>query len=156
MQSFDAQDWARQIREHKNPLVVAGEGCEQIRLDGKPLVAYAVELAEALACPVAATGNILLAVQEQDKKVKIKKMWLAELFRYLEEDWEDSILEKRPDLLLLIGYRPQMVQGMAAGLQEVSIAHLGPGALASARLSMEETPLVEWKRRLDALVAACK
>jgi len=156
MQTFDARDWAQQIRQHKNPLVVAGEGCEQIRLDGKPLVAYAVELACALSCPVAATGNILLAVQEQEKTVKTKKMWLAELFRYLEEDWEDPLLEKRPDLLLLIGYRPEMVRGMAADLQEVSIAHLGPGALTSARLTMEETPLVEWKRRLDELVAAFK
>ena len=156
MQAFDAQAWARKIREHKNPLIVAGEGCEQIRLDGKPLVAYAVELAGALACPLAATGNILLAVREQDKNVKTKKMWLAELFRYLEEGWEDPLLERRPDLLLLIGYRPEMVQGMAAGLREVSIAHLGPGALATAQLTMEETPLVDWKRRLDELVAACK
>jgi CO dehydrogenase/acetyl-CoA synthase epsilon subunit len=156
MQTFDAQNWAQQIREHKSPLVVAGEGCEQIRLDGKPLVAYAVELAGALSCPVAATGNTLLAVQEQDEAVMTKKMWLAELFRYLEEDWEDPLFEKRPDLLLLIGYRPEMVQGMAAGLQGVSVAHLGPGALPSARLTMEETPLVEWKHRLDELVAAFK
>ena len=48
MQTFDAQDWAQEIRKHKNPLVVAGDGCERISLDGKPLVAYATELAEAL------------------------------------------------------------------------------------------------------------
>ena len=156
MQTFDAQGWAQEIRGHKNPLVVAGEGCEQIALEGKPLVAYAVELAEALSCPVAATGNTLLSVQEQAGNVKAKKMWLAELFRSLEDNWEDSILEDRPDLLLLIGYRPEMVQGMAAGVQRISIAHLGPGAVSTAKLSMEETPLVEWKRRLDELVAACK
>ena len=156
MQTFDAKGWAQAIREHKNPLVVAGEGCSSISLDGKPLVAYAAELAEALSCPVAATGNTFLAVQEQAGNVRFKKMWLAELFRYLEDDWQDSILEDRPDLLLLIGYRPEMVQGMAAGLERISVAHLGPGTLPDAKLTMEETPLVEWKRRLDELVAAIK
>jgi CO dehydrogenase/acetyl-CoA synthase epsilon subunit len=156
MQTFDAKAWARTIREHKNPLVVAGEGCERITLGGKPLVAYAVELADALSCPVAATGNLFLAVREQAGNVKAKKMWLAELFRYLEEQWEDSILEQRPDLLVLIGYRPEMVQGMAAGLERISIAHLGPGQLSTAQLTMEETSLDEWKRRLDELVASLK
>jgi CO dehydrogenase/acetyl-CoA synthase epsilon subunit len=156
MQTFDAQDWAQEIRKHTNPLVVAGDGCERISLDGKPLVAYATELAEALSCPVAATGNIVLAVQQQSGHVKTKKMWLAELFRCLEDDWEDSILENRPDLLLMIGYRPEMVQGMASGLQRVSLAHLGPGVVSTAKLTMDEIPLVEWKRRLDELVAAFK
>ena len=154
MQTFDAQRWAQLIREHKNPLVVAGQECEQIVLHGKPLVTYAVELAQALSCPVAATGNTLLSFQEQAKDLKTKKMWLAEIFRYLEGEWEDSILDERPDLLLLIGYRPEMVQGMAAGLKRISVAHLGPGVLDTAELTMDETPLVEWKRRLDQLVAA--
>jgi CO dehydrogenase/acetyl-CoA synthase epsilon subunit len=156
MRTFDAQKWAKKIRKHKNPLVVAGEGCELISLDGKPLVAYAADLAEALSCPVAATGNIVLALQEQGRNVKTKKMWLAELFRYLQEDWQEPLLEKRPDLLLLIGYRPGMVRGMVARTQDLSIAHLGPGELASAQLTMEETPLVEWKQRLDDLVSAFK
>lgn len=156
MQTFDAKDWAQTIRAHKNPLVVAGEGCETISLEGKPLVSYAAETAEALSCPVAATGNTLLSVQERTANVTSKKMWLAELFRFLEGEWHDSILEDRPDLLLLIGYRPEMVEGMAAGLQGISIAHLGPGTVSGAKLTMEETRLVEWKRRLDELVAAIK
>jgi len=156
MQAFDAQNWVRKIREHRNPLVVAGQGCRRIRLDGKPLAVYAIDLAEALACPLAATGNVLLSVQERATKIKTKKMWLAEVFRYLEEDWQDPLLENRPDLLLLIGYRPEMVQGMVAGLQGISVAHLGPGELATAQLTMEEIPLPEWKRRLDELLSAFK
>jgi len=156
MQTFDAQEWAKEIRKHKNPLVVAGQGCELISLDGKPLVAYAADLAEALACPVAATGNIFLALQEQGRQVKMKKVWLAELFRYLQDGWDEPILKERPDLLLLIGYRPEMVQAMVARTQDVSVAHLGPGKLASAQLTMEETPLVEWKRRLDELLPALR
>jgi hypothetical protein len=105
---------------------------------------------------VAATGNVILSIQEQAGKVKSNKVWLAELFRSLEDDWEDSILENRPDLLLMIGYRPEMIQGMAAGLERVTVAHLGPGTVSSAKLTMEEIPLVEWKSRLDELVAAIK
>lgn len=154
MQTFDARHWVQRIRQYKNPLVVAGDGCQRIRLDGRPLVAYAVDVAAALACPVAATGNTVLAVQQEAIKVKTKKMWLAELFRYLENDWKDPILEQKPDLLILIGYRPEMVKGMAAGLREVAVVHLGPGSLETADLTMQEVPLVEWKRRLDELVSA--
>ncbi len=154
METFNVLEWVQRIRKHKNPLVVAGEGCGQITLDGEPLVAYAAALAEALSCPVAATGNTLKTLREQGSKVSAKKMWLAELFRYLEGDWREPILRERPDLLILIGYRPEMVQGVAAGAQGVSIAHLGPGALAEADLTMEAVPLAEWKRRLDELVAA--
>lgn len=154
MQTFAALDWVQRIRKHRNPLLVAGEGCSRISLDGEPLVAYAAVLAEVLSCPVAATGNTLRALREQGKKVRAKKMWLAELFRYLEGDWQEPILQQRPDLLLLIGYRPEMVQGMAAGVQGVSIAHLGPGTLPGSDLTMEAVPIAEWKRRLDELVAA--
>ena len=156
MRTYDAQEWAKTIRKHKNPLVVAGEGCTLISLAGKPLLAFAADLAEALSCPVAATGNTLLALKDQGSKVKTKKMWLAELFRYLQEEWKDSLLEDRPDLLLMIGYRPEMVQGMVARTQGVSVVHLGPGKLPAAQMTMEETPLVEWKKRLDELVSAFK
>ena len=154
MAKFNAQRWARYIRRHKNPLVVAGQGCARLSLNGKNLVDYAVAVAEKLNCPVAATGNVLPVVKSLSGRVKSKKMWLAELFRYLEGKWAEPLLEKRPDLLLLVGYPPWQVQGLVAGARAIHVAHLGPGNLASAQLSMEEIPLAEWKRDLDNLVDA--
>ncbi len=154
MAKFDAKKWAEKLQKHKNPLVVAGEGCQQIPLDGKSLIDYVVELAQKLDCPVAATGNTIVALEEQGSRVKAKKMWVAELFRYLEGKWQEPLLKKRPDLLILIGYRPDMVAGLAAGADKIKIAHLGPGTLPEAQLSMGDIPLGEWKQNLDALMAA--
>jgi len=154
MAKFDAEKWAKRIRKHKNPLVVAGEGCRQIPLNGKSLIDYVDELAKKLDCPVAATGNTILAMEEQGSQVKAKKIWVAELFRYLEDKWEEPLLEKRPDLLVMIGYHPDVIRGMVAGASKIKIAHLGPGALPEATLSMGEITLGEWKQNLDALIAA--
>ncbi len=155
MADFDAKKWAEVIRQHKNPLIVAGEGCGNIPLPDKGLLDYAVALAGKLSCPVAATGNTVSAVKKISPDLKTKKVFLAELFRYLNAaQWQEPLLEERPDLVVLIGYRGQMVQGMAAGLKEVKVAHLGPGEVPAASLSMGEIPLEEWARNLDALVAA--
>jgi CO dehydrogenase/acetyl-CoA synthase epsilon subunit len=154
MPTFDAQIWTRRIREHRNPLLAAGEDCKRIVLQGRPLVDYAVDIAAKLGCPVAATGNLLPAVKERNAGLKAKKMWLAEIFRYLEDDWAEPLLADRPDLLILIGYRPAMVQGLAAGARGVHLVHLGPGRLPAAHLSVEETTLEEWKRQLDDLLKA--
>jgi len=152
MANFEASQWARRLRDHDRPLIVAGDGCDQIELDGKPLSEYARELAKRLDCPVAATGNTVVALQEEDKGVKLKKMWLAELFRYLEEKWEDPIMEDRPDLLLLLGYQPHRLSGMVAGIRDIGVVHLGPGELPEADLTMGAIPLREWKQNLDALL----
>lgn len=154
MGNFDAQQWAEAIRGASNPMVVAGEGCTEISLDGKDLIQTVVDLAEKLGCPVAATGNILPVLKERNHTVNAKKMWLAELFRYLEDEWEEPLLAERPDLLLLIGYAPGRVQGMAAGTKQIDTVHLGPGELPAARLSMGNIPLTEWKKNLEALVQA--
>ncbi len=153
MAKFDASSWARYIRGHKNPLVVAGEGCEHISLEGRKLSDYAVEVALRLSCPVAATGNTFLTVTRHEG-VKAKKMWLAELFRYLEGKWEDAVCEVRPDLLVLIGYRPDILNGMVAGARRIHTVFLGPGRLPAAHRSMDEVPFAQWRRDLEELIEA--
>ena len=155
MANFEAQKWAEYIRQHNNPLVVAGDRCEHISWPAKGLIQYAVALAEKLSCPLAATGNTVPAVKKASPDLKTKKIFLAELFRYLgAAKWQEPLMDNRPDLIILIGYSGKMVQGMAAGLKDINVAHLGPGEVPSAALSMGEIPLEEWGRNLDALVAA--
>ncbi|MCP4716140.1 MAG: hypothetical protein GY868_13570 [Deltaproteobacteria bacterium] len=155
MANFEEKKWAEYIRQHKNPLVVAGDVCEQISLQEKGLLEYAVALADKLSCPVAATGNTVPAVKKLNDTIKTKKVFLAEMMCYLgAEKWQEPILEERPDLVLLIGYRGKMVQGMAAGLDGIDVAHLGPGEVPAAQLSMGEISLAEWGKNLDALISA--
>jgi len=155
MANFEAEKWAEYIRQHNNPLIVAGERCEHITLQTKGLTDYAVALADKLSCPVAATGNTVPSFKKINPDLKTKKIFLAELFRYLgAAKWQEPLMDNRPDLVILIGLHGPMVQGLAAGLENISVAHLGPGEVPAAALSMGEIPLEEWARNLDALMAA--
>lgn len=152
MDGFDAREWATFIRRHQNPLVCAGQGCLEIELGGKKLLAYAEEVASKLGCPIASTGNVQASLRSAGERVRSKKMWLAELFCYLQGEWQDPLLEKRPDLVVLVGYSPWMVCGMVKGVRGVSFVHLGPGRLVVADRTVGEWPSGEWKGELDRLV----
>ncbi len=153
MAKFDAQKWVEYIKKHKNPVLVTGDGCDNISLNGKKLVEYAAEIAKKLDCPVAATGNTVLYLKKNDE-LNIKKMWLAELFRYLDEDWVDNLSESRPDLLILIGYHPRIVDGMVSNARRIHTVFLGPGKLSSANRSTDEVPLKDWKSNLENFINA--
>ena len=152
MAKFNAQKCVDYIKKHKQPILVTGDGCDTIELDGKKLAEYAVQIAEKVKCPVAATGNTVLTLNKDG--LNVKKMWLAELFRYLEDKWEDSISENRPDLLILIGYKPNILEGMVSNAHRIHTVFLGPGKLSTANRSTDEVTLKNWKQNLDDLVNA--
>ncbi len=153
MAKFDAKKISEYIKKSKQPLLVTGNGCDTIQLNGKKLVDYAVRIAEKLNCPVAATGNTVLSFKKNDN-IKVKKMWLAEIFRYLEDGWEDPLVEKKPDMLIMMGYKPEMIEGMVAGTAKIKTVFLGPGKLCSAKKSTGEVPMKEWKQNLEELINA--
>lgn len=154
MDRFDAREWATFIRRHRNPLVCAGQGCLEIDLGAKKLLAYVQDVASKLGCPIAATGNVQASLDGAGKTVRSKKMWLSELFCYLQGNWQEPLLENRPDLVVLAGYSPWMVRGMVEGVRGVSFVHLGPGKLEGADRTVGEEPMKEWKEALDRLVEA--
>ncbi len=153
MAKFNAITTAEYIKKHKQPILVTGDGCDNIELGGKLLIEYAAQIAEKMKCPVAATGNTVLALQKKDG-LKVKKMWLAEMFRYLEDDWADSISERRPDLLVFIGYHPSLLEGMVSNAHRIHTVFLGPGKLSTANRSTEEVTLNDWKSNLEDLANA--
>ncbi len=154
MDGFDAREWATFLRGHQNPLVCAGQGCLEIELGGKRLLEYAREVASRLKCPIAATGNVQAVLGSAGQEVRSKKMWLAELFCYLQGTWQEPLLAKRPDLVVLAGYPPWMIRGLVERVKAVSFVHLGPGRLENADRSVGEAPLGEWKQALERLVEA--
>lgn len=154
MEKFDAAGWARTLRQSAHPLLVAGQGCLTIQLGAKPLLEYAAAVAGRLGCPVAATGNTVEALRRLDGSVRAKKMWLAELFRYLEGDWREPLSPERPDLVVSVGVPAEDLGGLVAGARGVDVVHLGPGELPEARLSMGRIPLSEWERNLEDLLRA--
>ncbi len=152
MAKFDAQKWAQYIKKHKNPLIVTGDSSENIELGGKKLLDYATRIAGKLSCPIAATGNTVIPLQKNNG-FNVKKMWIAELFRYLQGKWSEPLLEKRPDLLVLIGYRPEILAGMINTVKRVHTVYLGPGKLDAANRSVDEITLKDWKNNLEELIS---
>ncbi len=151
MTKFNAQETAAYIKDHKQPVLVAGDGCDNIELGGKKLIEYAALIAEKLNCPVAATGNTILYLRKKGG-LKAKKMWLAELFRYLDDDWPGSLVDERPDLLVMIGYHPNRINGMVKSARNIHTVFLGPGNATSAEISTEEVPLKDWQSDLDGFI----
>jgi CO dehydrogenase/acetyl-CoA synthase epsilon subunit len=153
MTTFNASKCAQYISSHKNPLIVAGEACDHIKLDKKLLTEYAAKIALKLDCQVAATGNSVLKLKKHDG-IKAKKMWLAELIIALKGKWADPILSERPDLLIFIGYRPEVIDGMVAGLKRIHSVHLGPGKSLATNKGVEAVKFSEWGSNLDDLINA--
>ncbi len=151
MKVLDVKRLALYLRKHDFPLVVAGDGCDRIVLDGTGLFEYAGRVATELKCPIAATGTTIVRLRNY-QGIIVKKMWLAELFRFLEEGWRDPLLGRAPDLLVLIGYQPYVVEGLIASVRGIHTVHLGPGSVDTADRSLKETSLKEWKKSLDELV----
>jgi len=153
MATFNASKCAQYINKHKNPLIVAGDICDHIKLDKKMLTEYAAKIALKLDCQVAATGNTVLEIKKHEG-IKVKKMWLAELIIGLKGKWADPVLSERPDLLIFIGYRPKTIDGMVAGLKRIHSVHLGPGKSLATNQGVEAVNFSEWGRNLDELVKA--
>lgn len=153
MGNLNGSDCVRFIREHQNPLIVAGEGCNHIKFDHKMLTNYVAEMAQKLDCQVAATGNIIKEI-EKHQGIKVKKAWLGELIASLKGEWADPILPQRPDILIFIGYRPDMIDGMIADLKQIDTVHLGPGKSQTAGRCVEDAGLSQWKRYLEEFIGS--
>ncbi len=153
MAIFNASKCAQYINNHKNPLMVVGDISDNVKLNGKMLTEYAAEVALKLDCQVAATGNSVLEIKKHEG-IKVKKMWLAELIIGLKGKWADPVLSERPDLLIFIGYRPDVIDGMVAGLKRIHSVHLGPGKSRATNQGVEAVNFSEWGSNLDELVKA--
>ena len=151
MAIFNASKCAEYINKHKNPLIVVGDICDNVKLNGKMLTEYAVNVALKLDCHVAATGNTILTIKKHES-IKVKKMWLAELIVALKGKWADPFISERPDLLIFIGYRPEVIDGMVAGLKRIHSVHLGPGKSRATNQGVEAVKFSEWESNLSELI----
>lgn len=151
MDKFNASDCCRYIQAHQNPLIMAGEGCDHIKLEDRMLADYAAQLALKMNCLVAAGGNTISGLKAHDG-VRARKAWLGEMIAAIKGVWGDAVMTERPDLLIFIGYRPEMIDGMIAGLNGIGTVHLGPGKSLTAAHGMDAGVFSEWKEKLDALI----
>lgn len=154
------------LKSKKNILVLSGELCNSLELDGRKLIDYAAQIALKLDAPVAATGNTVKGLKERGI-YKTKKMWISELVEFMRQPWrveymrrEDleqkklvPLMTERPDLLLLIGYDPRVSDWFISGLGDIETVALTPTPVERATHCLPNTTsLRQWRNLLDQLV----
>jgi len=141
----------RELKEKKRVLLATGALCDEIELDGKKLLDYAAELALKLDVPVAATGNTVRGLRERGVE-KTKKIFVAELLEFLRSKWLEPLMPERPEVLILVGYTPEITRRLLTGLKDVETAVLGPAAIPEASYSLPDMSLKQWAENLERLV----
>ena len=142
---------AEYMRGKENVLILAGYQCDEMELGGRKLGDYAAELAVKLDAPVAATGNSVVALR--DKGARARKqvaLEVLELLRY--EKWRGPIADKRPDLLVFIGYPRGMAQGLVSAARDVETVVLGTAAIEGATRCLPDASLKNYQKSLDQLI----
>lgn len=156
---------AQYLKSKKNVLLLSGWLCDTVELDGRKLFDYLVEIAIKLDVPVAATANTAMGMKERGL-TKTKKMWLSEVIEYLHRgEWRDeymrkidpeieSLMPERPEVVVLIGYNPQVSDWAISGFRGVETVALTPGMVERATYCLPETTsLRQWQKLLDELTA---
>ncbi len=141
----------RLLKEKERILIMAGDLCSRLEINGKPLGDYVVILSKKTGAPVAATGNSIGDLTKTG--IVTKKMWAAEIVNYLHRSWQEDISVKKPQVLVLIGYNPEIARrliGAAHGVVETIF--LGTKSLAEATLSLPDSKLEELGTRLEEIL----
>lgn len=154
------------LKSKENILLLAGELCNTLELDGKKPIDYAAEIARKLDIAVAATGNTVMGLKERGI-YKTKKMWLSEMLEYMRRPWREEymrredlaekklvpLMTERPDLLVLMGYDPRVSDWFISGLKDIETVALTPTPVERATCCLPSTSsLRQWQKLLDELV----
>ncbi|PIP08319.1 MAG: hypothetical protein CO012_02285 [Syntrophobacterales bacterium CG_4_8_14_3_um_filter_49_14] len=138
----------------KKVLLMAGQLCEEIDFGNKKLLDYVVEISNRIGAPIAATGNTPLSLKAKGAK-SVRKMWAAEVVNYMRWPWEDPVIDRKPDLLVLIGYGPAVAQGLASAVRDGETMALGNTYVKGATYSLPDSPsLGKWQQSLEEIVQA--
>ena len=106
----DASEYAGFIRKAKRPLLVLGPLLSEWSLDGKLLIEYALEIAEAAHIPICATAQVRAKLTELG--VKPDSVYdTVEIINALKDpDWRGVRKEGNHDLVLFFGIRSDLAE----------------------------------------------
>lgn len=149
------KDTARLARylKRKKALLLTGALCDEVAFDGTRLLDVAADIAKKLGVPVAATGNTPLGLKERGVG-RVKKMWLAEVLNYLRYPWQDSVSPQKPDLLIFIGYSPEVARRFVTAVTDADTVVLGNTYIEEATYSLPDANFAAWLDSLSRLAEA--
>ncbi|MDM7999156.1 MAG: hypothetical protein QUS33_03915 [Dehalococcoidia bacterium] len=144
---------AQHLRSGKRVLIMAGALCDKLDVDGKSLLDYVAEIAKKTNAPIAATGNTVIGLRQRG--MDVKKTWAIEIANFAHRDWHHPIMEKKPQVMVLVGYSPLLASNLASVVKGVETIALGDKYVEAATYSLPDKDSYKaWRKELDELVAA--
>jgi len=144
---------AQYLSSSKKVLLLAGALCDQIELEDKSLLDYVAEIHKKTNAPVAATGNTVTGLRERG--LDTKKAWAAEMVNFMRYDWQNPIIEGKPEVMVFIGYSPILATSLVSAVQDAETVVLGNTYIEEATYSLPDTTsFKEWQEELTELVQA--
>jgi CO dehydrogenase/acetyl-CoA synthase epsilon subunit len=144
---------AQHLRSGKRVLIMAGALCDKLDVDGKNLLDYVAEISKKTNAPIAATGNTVTGLRQRG--IDVKKAWAIEMANFAHRDWHHPIMEKKPQIMVLVGYSPLLASNLVSVVKDVETVVLGDRYVDAATYSLPDKDSYKaWRKELDDLVAA--
>jgi CO dehydrogenase/acetyl-CoA synthase epsilon subunit len=144
---------AQHLRSGKRVLIMAGALCDKLDVDGKSLLDYVAEISKKTDAPIAATGNTVIGLRQRG--INVKKAWAIEMANFAHRDWHHPIMEKKPQIMVLVGYSPLLAGNLVSVVKGVETVVLGDRYVEAATYSLPDKDSYKaWRKELDDLVAA--
>ncbi len=144
---------AQHLRSGKRVLIMAGALCDKLDVDGKSLLDYVAEISKKTDAPIAATGNTVTGLRQRG--INVKKAWAIEMANFAHRDWHHPIMEKKPQIMVLVGYSPLLAGNLVSVVKGVETVVLGDRYVEAATYSLPDKDSYKaWRKELDDLVAA--
>ena len=144
---------AQHLRSGKRVLIMAGALCDKLDVDGKSLLDYVVDISKKTGAPVAPTGNTVTGLRQRG--IDVQKAWAIEMANFAHRDWHHPIMEKKPQIMVLVGYSPLLASNLASVVKGVETVVLGDKYVEAATYSLPDKDSYKaWRKELDDLVAA--
>jgi len=132
---------------------MAGALCDELDVDGKSLLDYVAEMSKKTNAPIAATGNTVTGLRQRG--IDVKKAWAIEMANFAHRDWHHPIMEKKPQIMVLVGYSPLLASNLVSVVKGVETVVLGDKYVEAATYSLPDKDSYKaWRKELDDLVAA--
>jgi CO dehydrogenase/acetyl-CoA synthase epsilon subunit len=132
---------------------MAGALCDKLDVDGKSLLDYVAEISKKTDAPIAATGNTVIGLRQRG--INVKKAWAMEMANFAHRDWHHPIMEKKPQIMVLVGYSPLLAGNLVSVVKGVETVVLGDRYVEAATYSLPDKDSYKaWRKELDDLVGA--
>jgi len=153
MSTKDPSWLAQHLRSGKRVLIMAGALCDKLDVDGKSLLDYVADISKKTNAPIAATGNTVTGLRQRG--IDVKKAWAIEMANFAHRDWHHPIMEKKPQIMVLVGYSPLLASNLVSVVKGVETVVLGDKYVEAATYSLPDKDSYKaWRKELDDLVAA--